>query len=122
MAWFQAEDVGLLAVSGCIHSDLGVCTIIQEELLGLASDGVVGRALLIVTTLLVICGHEHVILRIGIGLLVHVLVFGGRHLDVFQASYACLICLIMEAIEGSYTQWCLLVGACEILRGIDSLH
>jgi len=48
--------------------------------------------------------------------LVPVLGFGGRDLDSFQASG------LAEAVEGSQALWCPVAGACEILRGTDSLH
>lgn len=73
-------------------------------------------ALLVVAALLVVRGHEHVILRIGLRLLVHILRFRGRHPDVLQASG------LAEAVEGSQALWALVGGTREILRGINSLH
>jgi len=121
VAWLHAEDMGLLGISGGIHSDLGVRTPVQEELLGPPCHGLVRRAvrvyaLLIVAALLIVRGHEHVVVRIGFGLLVSIVVFGGRHLESFQASG------LAEAVQGSQALWCPVAGACEILRGTDSLH
>ena len=120
MAWLHAEDMGLLGISGCVHSDLGVRAPVQKELLGPPSHSLVGcaarvYALLIVAALLVVRGHEHVGVRIGFGLLVAVLVFGRRHLDSLQASG------LAEAVQGSQALWCPVAGTCEILRGTDSL-
>ena len=74
MAWLHAEDMGLLGINGCIHSDLGVRAPVHLVLLGPAGHSLmmssVGRAvmvhaLLIVATLLVVRCHEHVVVRIG---------------------------------------------------------
>lgn len=117
----HAEDVRLLRISGCIHSDLGVCALVQEELLRLASHSVISRAavvdaLLVVAALLVVRSHEHVVVGIGLRLLIHVLMFRGCHPDVLQATG------LAEAVEGSQALRALVGGAREILRGIDTLH